>query len=135
MPKFCILVVGSRSICDRNLIFRLLDKIIRNIKDSFDIEFVSGGARGVDLISEEYTKIRNYPIHVMQANWNKYGKSAGYIRNNEMFQYILKSDKCGVVIFWDGESRGTKNDIDLVKRYKVKAILYNTKTKEFSFYN
>ena len=44
------------------------------------------------------------------ADWDKYGKSAGYIRNREM------ADVCDcAVIFWNGLSRGTANMIKLMR--------------------
>jgi len=44
------------------------------------------------------------------ANWDLYGKKAGYIRNREMRDYV---DVC--VVFWDGESKGSKHMINLAK--------------------
>lgn len=44
---------------------------------------------------------------VFEADWNKHGKAAGPIRNKEM---VSESD--GLIAFWDGKSRGTKNAID-----------------------
>jgi len=38
----------------------------------------------------------------------------GYVRNTQMAKY---ADAC--VVFWDGESRGTKHMIDLAKKHKL----------------
>lgn len=58
----------------------------------------------------------------MKADWDIYGKSAGYIRNAEMAKY---ADAC--VVFWDGKSRGTKHMIDLAKKEGIglKVVNYN----------
>lgn len=42
------------------------------------------------------------------AEWDKYSRSAGFKRNAET------ADKCDYcLILWDGQSHGTKHDIDL----------------------
>ena len=43
-------------------------------------------------------------LRVFPADWEKYGKSAGVRRNEQMAIY---SD--AVIVFWDGFSRGTQN--------------------------
>lgn len=50
-------------------------------------EVVSGCARGIDTDGERYAFSRDIPVKRFPANWNKYGKSAGYIRNTEMAKY------------------------------------------------
>lgn len=61
-----------------------------------------------------------------QADWDRYGKSAGYRRNAEMAKFASEEGNKGVLIaFWDGESRGTKNMIDLAKRYGLKVHVVN----------
>jgi len=73
-------------------------------------EIVSGGARGVDRLGERYARQRGLPCRVFPAQWTKYGKSAGPIRNAEMAKYA----DYGVAV-WDGESRGTANMIRLME--------------------
>ena len=46
-------------------------------------------------------------IGKFSANWDYFGKRAGYMRN-----YVLVDIADTVVVFWDGESKGTKNVID-----------------------
>ena len=46
-------------------------------------------------------------MRVFPADWDKYGKRAGYLRNVQMAEYAD-----ALLAFWDGESRGTKNMID-----------------------
>jgi hypothetical protein len=70
-------------------------------------EFVSGGARGVDTWAEE-CMTHLTPKHIFKPEWDKYGKRAGFIRNQLI---INEADK--VIAFWDGSSCGTKNSIDL----------------------
>jgi hypothetical protein len=51
------------------------------------------------------------------AEWDKYGKSAGFKRNTEIVEAAEM-----VVAFWDGKSNGTKDTIDKALRSKT-AIL------------
>lgn len=44
------------------------------------------------------------------ADWGKYGKSAGVLRNKQMAEYAD-----GLIAFWDGKSRGTANMIETAK--------------------
>jgi hypothetical protein len=82
---FKVIVAGSREFSDYELLRNNLDTLLRNrIKDGYSITIVSGGARGADLLGEQYAKERGYWIEVWKADWDKHGKSAGYIRNIEM---------------------------------------------------
>jgi len=73
------------------------------------------------MVQKKYANERGYPIKQFPADWNKYGKSAGYKRNEEMAKYAD-----ALIAFWDGKSKGTKHMIDLAKRYglKVKVVIY-----------
>ena len=107
-----VLVVGSRSVNDRKKIFDTLDRFC----DKHSI-IVSGGARGVDSIAEEYADSRGLQKVIMPAKWDVYGKSAGYIRNEEMHKYISQHINRICVAFWDGVSKGTADNFKLVKKY------------------
>ena len=88
---------------------------------STDIEIISGGARGADKMGEKFANRYGIKLTVFPAQWDKYGKSAGIIRNAEMAQYA----KGGILFaFWDGESRGTKNMIDTAKRNKMTVVIF-----------
>jgi hypothetical protein len=77
-------------------------------------EVVSGGARGVDRLGEQWASANNLPCKIFPAQWSTYGKSAGPIRNAEMARYAD-----ALIALWDGESRGTKNMIDLAKKHRL----------------
>lgn len=99
-----VIVAGSRSFDSYDLLKEKLDMLEIS-------EIVSGGARGADSLGEKYALENNIPIKLFPANWNQYGKSAGFIRNREMAQYADF-----LIVFWDGESKGTKHMIDLMKK-------------------
>jgi hypothetical protein len=82
-------------------------------------EIVSGHASGADSLGEKYAKENNIPLKLFPANWELYGKSAGYKRNYQMALYA----DC-LIAFWDWESKGTKMMIELIiKENKPKFIV------------
>lgn len=72
---------------------------------------ISGTARGADLLGEEWARAHDVPIERFPADWNKYGKSAGYKRNEQMADAAQ-----ALIALWDGSSRGTKHMIDIAMR-------------------
>lgn len=115
MKSIRIIVAGSRTCSDYKLISKVLSEYVKTcIDNGIHPEFVSGGCRGVDTIAEMFCKQNNYPKKVFKADWERYGKRAGYLRNKQMADYAAETG--GILIaFWDGESRGTKMMIKLAK--------------------
>tara|TARA_R110000851_G_scaffold244874_2_gene397617 strand:- start:5569 stop:5940 length:372 start_codon:yes stop_codon:yes gene_type:complete len=112
MDKFRIVVAGGRKFHDFERLTYELDSLLRNKSRTHEIVIVSGKARGADELGERYARLRHYSIQSHPANWNMFGNSAGYRRNEEM---ALESD--ATVAFWDGESRGTKHMIDITQQH------------------
>lgn len=108
-------VIGSRNITDENIIHLLIDDILQKYCITM---FVSGGANGVDSIAEAYMKSLNIPCKIHKPDWNKYGKSAGFVRNR-----LIIDDVDIVLAIWDGVSQGTLNSINIALQTKtVKAL-------------
>ena len=117
---FRVIVAGSRGFIDYILLRNSLDKLLCD-KTSDGIEIVSGTAKGADSLGEQYATEHGYSIKQFPADWDIYGKSAGYRRNKEMAEYAD-----ALVAFWDGVSPGTKHMIDLAKEknLKIRIIKY-----------
>ena len=118
-----VIIAGTRDFDNYELLKQKMDKILAaRVRNNEEIIIVSGTARGADKLGERYARERGYTIKRFPANWDKNGKRAGYIRNEEMAKY---ADAC--VYFWDEVSRGTKHMIDLATRYKLalRVIKYN----------
>lgn len=100
-----VAIVGSRDYAD-------LERVRAYVKAlPADTVVISGGARGVDRVAAETARLRGLQVVEYLADWNKYGKSAGYIRNADI---INAADI--VFAFWDGVSKGTKHSIDLAQK-------------------
>lgn len=115
---FRVIIAGGRDFNDYELLERTIDKLLVNITD--DITVVCGMAHGADTLGEQYAKKRGFVVNYFPADWNKYGRSAGYRRNEQMAQ-----NADALVAFWDGHSRGTKHMIDLANRYGLKVRIIN----------
>ena len=107
------------------IVFDNYPLLVKAITDSgYKIsEIISGAAIGVDTLGETYAGANNIPVNRKPANWNKYGKRAGPMRNKEM---ALLAD--AAVILWDGESKGTRNMIDNMIALNKPYFLMLTKT-------
>lgn len=114
--EFYLLVAGSRTFDNYDLLRNTLDVCLSK-KTNKTIHVVSGGAKGADSLAERYAKERGYQLHVFKADWNTFGKSAGYRRNEQMHQFIAQYPDRGCVCFWDGSSKGTAHNFDLCKTY------------------
>lgn len=125
-----IIVAGSREFKDYNLLSeKLMDYLeYMDDKDVVDnpsqVKFISGTARGTDTLGEQFAYYYGYDVIRFPAKWDELGKRAGYVRNAEMAKYA--AEKYGVLFaFWDGKSKGTKNMIDLAKRYGLEIHVVN----------
>lgn len=79
---------------------------------------VSGGARGADLLGEDYAILNNLPIKQYLADWTMYGKSAGMKRNK-----LMADNADALIAFWDGQSTGTKNMIEIATKKKLEIFI------------
>jgi hypothetical protein len=116
---FKVIIAGSRGFNNYNLLRQTMDKLLLNKQE--DIVIVSGTARGADQLGERYAKEKGYLISSHPANWDRFGKSAGYIRNEEMAK-----ESNALVAFWDNKSKGTEHMINLAKKngLQVRIIRY-----------
>lgn len=80
-----VIIAGSREITDIPTVMRAIHK--SNIKRKYISEFVSGGARGVDRIGEQIARDNGFEPKIFKANWDKFGKRAGMLRNYDMGDY------------------------------------------------
>lgn len=113
-----IIVAGGRDFNDYNLLLESCDYFFQN---QSEIEIVSGTANGADKLGERYAEEKGYQVKKFPADWEKYGKSAGFKRNTEMAEYAD-----GLIAFWDGKSKGTSHMINTAKNknLKVRIIKY-----------
>ncbi len=114
-----IAIVGSRGFKDYALLCASVDEYIKSLEPyDVNVTIVSGGAAGADTLAERYADENNCKKLIFLAEWKKYGRAAGIVRNKDI---INAADT--VIAFWDGKSKGTNNSIDLAKKAKIQSIV------------
>ena len=128
-----VIIAGGRDFNDFKLLESNINKIFKQLSDEksisacideSNIEIICGKARGADTLGEQFAKEYKLSIKYFTADWNTYGKSAGYRRNAEMANYA-KEDNGVLIAFWDGKSKGTKHMIDLAKSNNIRVFIVN----------
>lgn len=115
IKQFRLIIAGGRDYDDYPTLEQQCDYLLsRKVAEGYKIVIVSGKANGADSLGEQYARNRNYTVADFPANWNLYGKSAGYKRNFKMAEYAVETGG-GLIAFWDTKSRGTKHMIDIAK--------------------
>lgn len=125
---FRVIIAGSRTIDSQMFIFDKLDTLLsQKIQEKEQIQIVSGTARGVGRIGEQYAAARGFLCKQYPADWNTHGKKAGYLRNCQMAE-----NADALVAFWDGNSPGTRHMIETAKAHglAVRVIRIKTEKKE-----
>ncbi len=85
-------------------------------------EIVSGGAPGADHLGEQWAGQNGISVRKFPAEWGKYGRGAGPKRNQQMAEYAD-----GLIAFWNGTSRGTKDMIERAVDRGLKVYIHQIK--------
>ena len=113
-----VIIAGSRKFNDYQKLLETLDELGIHLINSIDsVEIISGHAPGADTLGERFADAYGYPLKIFPADWDKYGKAAGPIRNEQMAKYAAETDRGILIAFPIGESKGTRNMIKLAKQY------------------
>ena len=124
-----IIVAGTRGFDDMEY---FSDAILDEISDFKDkkILFISGAAKtGADRLIIDWCKEHNYPCREYPAYWDTNGKSAGYMRNNQMLKMATH-----LVAFWDKKSNGTKNMIDISSAKKIPITIRTVNPTKYTYF-
>ena len=111
------IIAGSRSFNN----FTAVEKATAYVMQDYKItEVVSGTAKGADTLGEIWANNHNIPVKRFPAEWDRFGKSAGYKRNHTMAQYADM-----LIAFWDGQSRGTLHMIQLANTIGLHVFVFD----------
>lgn len=83
-------------------------------------KIISGGCKGTDKLAELFAKKYNIPLIIHHANWSKYGKSAGPIRNK-----LIVDDSTELVAFLSLDSVGTKITIKYANDKNIPVVIFS----------
>jgi len=108
------IIAGSRGCTNKNYLLAALQEC--GITPTV---VISGGACGADKLGEAWAAENGVPVELFPADWATYGKSAGFLRNEEMAKNAE-----ALIALWDGESRGTKHMIACAKKHGLQVYVY-----------
>ncbi len=106
------IIAGSRSFTNTEFGYEKLEHLFSKKEPT---EIISGGARGADYIGEQFANDLHIPIKRFLPDWDKFGKLAGFRRNEQMAEYADS-----LVAFWDGKSKGTEHMIRIAREKGLK---------------
>jgi len=112
-----LLVCGGRHYDDWNRVCKELHTVLgeRGVRYE-DLTIVHGAARGADKMAGRWATINGVKQERHAAEWEKYGRSAGAIRNVDMLQSGLD-----LVIAFPGGT-GTQHMVGIAKKAGVEVI-------------
>lgn len=112
-----VLVCGGVDFDNKELFYEKMKQLVK-----LDDIIVSGHAKGADTFAEEYAKDFNMKTRIFPAEWKKYGRAAGPIRNKQMLDFVKENNPV-VIAFWNGKSRGTKNTVETARKIGIEPII------------
>ena len=116
-----IIIAGSRTITDFKIVQKAVFQALHEWKKTYSdvTEVFSGCAKGVDILGQIWSTKYGKQLLLYPADWEKYGKKAGYLRNEKMAKLTD-----GLIAIWDGKSKGTKHMIDIANKKGLKVFVY-----------
>jgi len=114
-----ILICGSRDWNDFTTIKTYLEEV-KNTNNLLQkpITIIHGGCKGADSIAGYLATQLGFQVRVFKADWNKYGKAAGPIRNKQM----LDEGQPNVVVAFHDALENSKGTLDMVSRARKSEI-------------
>jgi hypothetical protein len=120
-----VAIVGSRGFDNYNYLSKSIEIYFPKID-----EIISGGARGADSLGARYAREHEILFTEFLPDWNLYGKSAGFKRN----QQIVDATNV-LVAYWDGDSHGTKHSIALARAAQKPTLIFIYPKKQIVTFN
>ena len=147
------IIAGSRTITDQKIVDDVLEDFFKTrdirIRDTWNNETIlsedsqeripvitevvtgcqktkDGRGRvigGVDWFGELFARRHKIKIKEFPAQWHRFNKRSGPIRNKEMGEYCAKH-KGILILIWDGKSRGSADMKNHATNYGIKIHEY-----------
>lgn len=116
-----LIIAGGRDFNDYNLLQLETQRFLveQQFKPS-QVTIISGHAKGADMMGEVFAHKYKFNLEIYPADWNQFGKRAGPIRNEEMAKFGTH-----LLLFWDGQSKGSKNMLENAQKYELTYKIIN----------
>lgn len=108
------IIAGSRTVTD----YHHVEQAVRDCGWKPTV-VISGTARGADQLGEAWARENAVPLERFPADWDHYGKRAGYVRNKQMAEHAD-----ALIVLWDGKSRGTAHMIETANHYGLDIYIH-----------
>ncbi len=121
-PTKRLLVTGSRTWDKPEVINYWLNRFA--VKwDGYRLILISGHCpKGADYLAELAASTYGFRIHAVPADWKRWGRKAGFVRNTEMVE--LRPDHC-IAFIRDGSNGATAcRNLAKAKGIPTKTVLY-----------
>lgn len=120
MEKYRIVICGGRHFNDYEQLKTTITNFLKQRKIEIEnVEIVSGHCQGADMLGEQYAKEYGLNLTIFPADWQRYKRKAGPIRNKQMIEYIMQTENKAVIAFVSENSKGTKQTVLLAKRVGI----------------
>lgn len=124
--KARIIICGGRHFNDYERLESVMNEVMSKIEPWRDvIEIVSGHCEGADQLGEIYASNHGLPCKVFPAQWEKYGRAAGPIRNSEMVKYASEAEMPVVVAFRSPRTKGTNDTVKKATKQGFKVFVFD----------
>ena len=112
-----VIICGSRTF-NKGLIFPYVLRSLYPIRK--EIEIWEGGCpTGADAYAKLFAEYYGLKHRQFKADWDRFGKAAGPIRNSTMREAAIEVGECYCYAFWDGRSPGTADMVEKAKEYGI----------------
>lgn len=126
METVRVAVVGGRDVEDFSFVLdRFEEVLLKEGLHKYQVEIISGGAKGVDSIAKRIASLYGIPFREFPAEWDRYGKKAGPMRNSKI---VENSDI--VIAIPSPSSKGTWDTVRKAKKRGLKVYVFEYKFEE-----
>ena len=98
-------IVGSRNFTKKEFFTSMMAYWVLDHQQEPDL-IISGGAKGVDTLAEEYAEEHQIPTLILKPDWKTHGKAAGPLRNTD-----IVNEATNILAFPSKYGRGTQDTI------------------------
>lgn len=122
-----ILVCGSRDWTDYDFLAEVLDSLAVQEGAPYVERIAHGAARGADRLAGFWAAKRNIEVSEYPADWNRMGRSAGFLRNSLM---LREFEPTTVVAFKDDFNHqlrrgGTEHMVKIARKADVTTMVFS----------
>lgn len=118
MVSYRILVTGSRDWDDARAIDEAFREAASRNTENWPVTVIHGTARGADRLAGSLAKARGWNVEEHPADWDRHGKRAGFLRNEEMV--LSRADVC--LAFIKNGSKGATMCADLAAKAGIPVV-------------